>query len=138
ILPAHLAHGSDRGPEEARFAFQRCWRRIQDGVDRGLHRFIRQLYRPALEVCLSWRYTTLATALAMLLLTSGLFAGGWIHFAFIPKLGGVHAIAHVELPLGTPAEFTSDLLRSIEEHGARAVRQIEAETGEPIARHMYT
>jgi multidrug efflux pump subunit AcrB len=138
ILPSHLAHGADRGPEQARFGFQRSWRRLQSRIDGGLQRFIRERYRPALEFCLVWRYTVAATAFAVLLLTAGLFAGGWIHFAFIPKLGGVHAIAHVELPLGTPARETSEVLRAIEEHATRAVGEIEAETGEVVARHMYT
>jgi len=138
ILPSHLAHGTDRGPEQARFGFQRAWRRLQGRIDGGLQRFIRQRYRPTLEFCLTWRYTVAAGAVAFMLLTAGLFAGGWVHFAFLPKLGGVHAIAHLELPLGTPARVTSEVLRSIEAQGTRAVNEIEAETGEKVARHMYT
>lgn len=138
ILPSHLAHGTDKGAAQARFGFQRAWRRLQGRVDGGLQWFIRRIYRPSLETALEWRYTTAAVALASLMLTAGLFAGDWTHFAFIPKLGGVHAIAHIELPLGTPAAVTSEALLSLEEHGRRAVRAIEEESGEAIARHMYT
>ncbi len=138
ILPSHLAHGTDRGPEQARFAFQRVWRRIQAAIDRRLQWFIREVYRPSLERCIEWRYTTLSIALAGLLVTSGLFAGDWIRFAFIPKLGGGHAIATVELPVGTPSRITSEALRQLEAYGNEAVRQLENEEGETLAQHMYT
>ncbi len=138
ILPSHLAHGSDRGPAQARFAFQRAWRRLQAAIDHGLQRFIREVYRPGLERCIEWRYTTLSIAIAGLLVTSGLFAGDWIHFAFIPKIGGGHAIATVELPVGTPSRITSEALRQLEAYGNEAVRQLENEEGEALALHMYT
>lgn len=138
ILPSHLAHGSDGGNAAPRFAFQRRWRQVQDGVDRGLQAFIRRIYRPTLEAALEWRYTSAATALAVLLLTAGLFAGDWLHFAFIPKLGGIHAIAHVELPMGTPAVATAELLATLEREGHRAVREIEEASGESVGRHMFT
>ncbi len=138
ILPSHLAHGVDRGPEQARFGFQRLWRRIQTAIDRGLQWFIGEVYRPALETCIDWRYTTMAVAFAGLLLTGGLFAGDWIRFAFIPKIGGGHAIATVELAVGTPARITSEVLRMMEERGNEAIRELESETGEVLAQHMYT
>jgi multidrug efflux pump subunit AcrB len=138
ILPSHLAHGVDRGASQGRFAFQRGWRRLQERIDRGLRRFIDGVYRSVLETCIEWRYTTAAAALAVLLLCAGLFAGDWLRFAFIPKLGGLHAIAVVELPIGTPARVTSEVLRLVERSGAQAIEQLEAESGEKVARHMFT
>ena len=138
ILPSHLAHGIDRGPEQARFRFQRAWRRLQTSIDDALQRFIRNGYRPALELCIQWRYTTLAVALTSLLLSIGLFAGDWIRFSFIPKIGGGHAIAFVELPVGTPSRVTSDVLALLEERGYLALQQLEEEHDEILHQHIYT
>jgi len=138
ILPSHLAHGRDRDPEQARFRVQRMWRQLQTRIDSGLHRFIDEVYRPTLDTSLEWRYTTVALALTGVLLTSGLLAGGWVHFAFIPKLGGEHAIATVELPVGTPARVTAQTLRLLEKTADKVIGDLQRESGEPVMRHMYT
>ncbi len=138
ILPAHLAHGGDDGPEHARFRFQRVWRRIQTSIDSGLKRFIENGYRPALDRCIDWRYTTLATAFAGLVLTIGLFAGGRLPFSFIPKIGGGQAIGVVELPVGTPARITSEVLRTLEQSATKAIAELSEEHGDTLLQHMYT
>ena len=138
ILPSHLAHGTDRTADDARFAVQRAWRRLQETIDRGLSSFIDNAYQPTLETSIRWRYTTVAIGVTFLLLTSSILAGGWLRFSFIPKLGGEHAIATAELPVGTHARATEDVLRVLEASGKQAIRQLEDEYGEDLIDHMYT
>ncbi len=138
ILPSHLAHGIDHSSRDARFAWQRLWRRGQEAIDGGLSRFIDRVYRPLLEHSIEWRYTTLACAFSALLVTVAFLATGRPGFSFIPKLGGNHAIATVELPVGTPARTTEEVLRRLESTAEQAHQQLLRESGEDIVEHMYT
>ncbi len=138
ILPSHLAHGSDKDPDQARFRFQRIWRGVQDRIDGGLRRFIDRVYRPGLDLCIEWRYTTVSVALTGLLLTSGLLASGWLHFAFMEKLGGEHAIATIELPVGTPARVTAERVMHLERTAQEITAELREEYGEPVVEHLYT
>ena len=68
ILPAHLSHTNTRGRSTA-------WGRFQGFFANGLKRFIRQVYAPALEVGLRWRYLTAAVGVSTLILTGGMVLG---------------------------------------------------------------
>ena len=108
ILPAHLSHLSRRrrkpGP----------WRRFQGLFTSGLAWVTHRLYRPALEVALTWRYLTAAVGLALLVLTGGLIAGGYTTFVFFPSIEADFMSASVTLPQGAPVESTTGALARIE------------------------
>jgi multidrug efflux pump subunit AcrB len=117
ILPAHLSHEPRRQiPWYLLPVWPVVWLfvRLQKIVDAALQAFIRNVYRPALEVVVSWRYMTLAVFLACLILTVGLVAGGRIRAAFFPRLPGDVAVATLEMPNGTGADATRRVLERIE------------------------
>ena len=121
VLPSHLAHGSgDRPP--TRWLSMR-WFRFQDGIARGLTRFIEQRYRPALERCLEWRYLTISAGIALMLVTAGTLGGGWLRFVFQPEVEGDVMVAYVTMPLGTPDAVTQDAVDQL----ARAARRVQSE-----------
>jgi multidrug efflux pump subunit AcrB len=134
VLPAHLAHGGAlESPPRTRLS--RGWRAFQDRVARGLQSFIQDCYRPALERAIEWRYLTVASGLAVLILTTGLLAGGWIKFTFQPSVENDVAVAYVTMPQGTPVEVTraavEQLARAAEQvaDGARQAGEVHAERG---------
>ncbi|MEC7923033.1 MAG: efflux RND transporter permease subunit, partial [Planctomycetota bacterium] len=79
ILPNHLSHGKNRKPARPN-ALTSAWGRVQGKVEDGLSFVISRLYSPLLDFCLRWRYLSVATSLAIILATCGLFMGGWIKF----------------------------------------------------------
>ncbi|MEE8146203.1 MAG: efflux RND transporter permease subunit, partial [Longimicrobiales bacterium] len=138
VLPAHLGHKHGRG-----------WRggarlmgpidRVQGWVTRGLDRFIEERYRPLLGTLLEHRYTTIASAVAILLITIGVVAGGVVPFAFFPQIEADVVTASARLPFGAPvertlavrAELQTALDLAIEESGGSAsIRGIISRVGQ--------
>jgi len=115
ILPAHLGHGRKPLDAEGGTRISKGWRRFQGRVADGLAYVIEQLYRPALERALEWRYLTLAVAVSLLLFTVGLLGGGWLKFVFQTPVEADFITADLTMPPGTPAHVTT-----------RAIAQLEA------------
>ncbi|MCP3964115.1 MAG: efflux RND transporter permease subunit [bacterium] len=136
ILPAHLKHLDTRPrPLVPLLAFTE---RLQRPTVRLLEWLIERTYRPMLNLALEWRYTTVAIALSILLLTVGLVAGGRIKFSFFPPVEADNLVAYLTLPQGTSVDKTTAILRSIEDSARELERRLEDE-GEPGAfRHMLT
>ena len=83
ILPAHLAHTK---PTRNRLLLQID--HLQEGVNRKLKKFVETRYRPLMERCIRNRYTTLSFFLALLILSSGLLAGGVVRTILAPEVPG--------------------------------------------------
>jgi multidrug efflux pump subunit AcrB len=126
ILPAHLAHGAGDAddPDHEPTGVNRAWRRFQDRIANALAEFTHNTYRPALERCLEWRYLTGAAGLAILLVTLGLLAGGWIKMVFQPEIESDVTVAYVHMPEGTPTAVTAAAVEQIAD-AARAVAEEE-------------
>ena len=127
ILPAHLAHQSDRLTRLAERAPFRWWVRFQDRFADGLERFARRAYAPSLELALRHRYLTFATAVAMLLAVTGLVRGGFVKFTFFNEIEGDFVVAYLTMPQGTPAATTADAVARIEGAARELQRQLDQE-----------
>ncbi len=138
VLPAHLSHKLGRGwPAGARLMAPID--RLQAGVTRGLERFIETRYRPLLGTFLEQRYTTVAVAVAILLITIGAVVGGVIPFTFFPQIEGDVVTAAARLPFGASvdrtlavrAELQTALDLAIEESGgSESIRGIISRVGQ--------
>jgi len=142
ILPAHLS-GEDS-------AVRRLLRRVfgptldlvnavRERVQRALRWVIEVPYARTLDIALEWRYASLAVAVGMLLLVAGMVAGGFVKFSFLPRIDADNLVALVEMPQGTPASATREVLDRLE---ASVVEVLEAEDAargdgvEPLLRHI--
>jgi len=134
ILPAHLSHyrkkppGRHRGP----------WRRFQERISNGLVRFIDRIYKPSLELALRRRYLTVAIGFATLILTVGMWLGGWTKFHFFPEVEADFIFATLTMPQGTPVEKTSEAMKHIERSAAEVRSALEEETGRDMFRYIVT
>ncbi len=101
VLPYHLSLlrtvGTHRPDAQLNF-FQRAQRRLAD----VLETFVARVFRPTLEVCLKYRYTTLVGFLVSGLLTAGLWKGGGGRQVPFPPVPGDFIQAWGEYPEGTP------------------------------------
>ncbi|MDG2039143.1 MAG: efflux RND transporter permease subunit, partial [Ilumatobacter sp.] len=131
ILPAHLAHLSRRKKKPG------PWRRFQGLFTAGLAWVTQRIYRPALEVALTWRYLTAAVGLALLVLTGGLIVGGYTSFVFFPSIEADFMSASVTLPQGAPVESTANALARVEAGAERLRQDVLVETGEDVVRHTF-
>ncbi|MFC6979352.1 efflux RND transporter permease subunit [Microbulbifer taiwanensis] len=97
ILPSHLAH-SRRG-------YKNGWaRRLaarQKMIARSLDRFVEVRFKPLLDLCVRHRYTTIAVAIATLLVVGGYAASGRMGFTLMPKVERDSGRVQVTFPPGT-------------------------------------
>ena len=106
-----------------------------------MHRFVHHTYREHLNWALEHRGVVLAAALAGLLLTAGLVAGGRIKFTFMPRVDADNVIAALTLPQGTTIETSEAAVRQIEAALMELKREVEADRPTdlpPIVTHVYT
>ncbi len=138
ILPAHLAHAKMNGKKRGSWPVGRAWNRLQDRFASRMRRFTDTVYRPALELALTWRYVTVASGISTLLLTVGIVGGGWIKFTFFPQVEADYVVSLLTMPRGTPAEATARALRELEKAALILEKEIEDKAGEEVFRHMMT
>jgi multidrug efflux pump subunit AcrB len=137
VLPSHLAHGTGGNGERAGGnPVSRVWVRFQSRVAAGLERFIHQRYWPFLARCLEWRYTTVAAAMAGLLLTVGVVAGGHLRFTFMPQVEADNVAAYLTMPQGTPAEETAKVVDLLHREAQSVRAEVANEHGDDVFRHV--
>jgi multidrug efflux pump subunit AcrB len=131
VLPAHLGHQRSTGAQ----GFWASLRRLQNPVSRMLEKGITRYYKPALTRCLRNRYLTVATGLAILILTIGFDQAGHIDFTFFPKIDSDRVFASIAMPYGTAVEETKAVQAHILES---AEKVLERHGGEKITRGIAT
>ena len=123
ILPAHLtlALAGKAGQHTSR---------LRQRLDAGFAHFRDQRFRPLVERALSWRATTIAITLALMVLAIGLLAGGRLGFVFFPTPEGQVMYANATFVAGTPRAHTAAFLQDLE----RALFEAESELGGGLVR----
>ncbi len=119
ILPAHLA-GNKR------------WSRgvlatLRDRTHGALESFVDNRLIPAIQLCLDYRYVSVAIGAAFIIVTLGIFQGGIVRFIFFPQIDSDHITVNLKMPTGTPFETTYAYARRIFEAGNEMAREIDAE-----------
>ena len=134
ILPAHLAHSKISPAKKSKG----LWERIQSGFSEKLKWFIHTRYKPLLEFALKWRYATIASGVAILLISMGLAMGGWLSFSFFPKVEADNVVALLTMPQGTPVEKTAAAIKKIEQAALDLEREFEKEGEQGLLKHILT
>lgn len=117
ILPAHLAHSSDR-ESSAKGVFGYALYLLDQPrirVAGALDRFIEKSYRPALQFVLRHRYPALAVAVAMFLIAVGATRTGLVPFSFLPGVEGDVVKVSAKLPYGAPVASTQAIRAELED-----------------------
>lgn len=139
LLPAHLSHLPDPNrPVDGQGSLVRGLSRVQKTTSRWMELFVARAYMPFLSQALHWRYISLATAIAVLMLTIGLVRSGIIKFEVFPKLDGFVMTATAEFPSGTPPEVTRRAVEEIESALMRLENRIRTRSGEPLVEDRLT
>lgn len=129
VLPAHLTH---------EYKAKGIWKWLNKPnqiFEKGLKRFIDNVFVPQISAAMHWRYLTMASAAAVLLFVMGLFFGDHIKFSYLPRVDSDVISAQVVMPFGVPIEASRDVQRILVEGAARALEKSE---GKKISRGVYT
>ncbi|MFQ5955212.1 MAG: efflux RND transporter permease subunit [Kiloniellales bacterium] len=121
ILPGHLRGALTR----TRIATRGFRRRFDDGFAR-----LRDgVFRRAVARCLEWRYTTVATTVAALIMAIGLVVGGRVGFYFFPTPEADWIYANVSFVAGTARGQTEAMLDRLERAALAAERELTGGAG---------
>jgi len=123
VLPAHLGHSR---PSRAG-VLERGIAAFQERFGRGLAHLIENYYVPLCRQGVRRRYVTLSGALALLILTVGVFAGGRIDFTFMPKVDADQVSVKAQLPYGVPLSNTRQTAERLERGAREALRALGGE-----------
>ena len=118
ILPAHLNRSRERAVRRRRKP------KREKLVSRGLKWVIRMPYARLVDLCVRWRYATVAIGISVLLLSIGVWQGGWIKFTFFPKVESDVLVSTLTMPAGTPVWQTVEVVNRLEQ----TVQEALAET----------
>ncbi len=114
ILPSHMAH--DLVLEERRGGGR--LRRIEEWIEARRARVIQgmlvPIYTRMLRACLMRRYLTMAFAIAILIGSFGLVAGGRVPFTFMAASDSEFIAVDLRMPIGTPVQATERVVQRIE------------------------
>jgi len=123
VLPGHLRDAL--GPHHDRAG--NPFIRFRHWFDRGFGGFREQVFRPLVGIAVAWRYTTVALALAALVLAVGLIAGGRVGFQFFPSPEADKVFANVQMVSGSSRAQTRAMLVEVD----RALHQAADELAGP-------
>lgn len=137
ILPAHLSRGLSK---QDKYKRQNFVKRCQSSFSAGLERFAAGPYARLLSLALEYRYTTVALAVAALVLSVGLVGGGKVQFRFMPEVEADVVTATLQMPHGTPVEQTAQVAEHLVRQAGMAVTQFNRDLpeGQSVMRHIYT
>jgi len=135
ILPAHIAHMKfSKTATDKQNGFQR----VRNKISNGLKVFVDKYYRPFLAKCLHYRYTTLASFIAMFILAIGLISGGVVRWVFFPNIPGDFIQAQVQMQPGSSEEATISALQQVEQALRAVDARAEDEGGMALVKHVNT
>jgi len=140
LMPAHLSHLPEikEDDDKGKNPLIRGLNRFHARVSRGLEYFVAHIYTPFLTKALRWRYVSLCTAIAMLMLSVGLMKSGIMKFTVFPEIDGFIMAANIEFPSGTPPEVTRKAVKLVDEALIRLGEKTKTKTGEPMIKNHLT
>ena len=118
ILPCHMGHSLLRADRRHNSAHVGVLERIEDRFDRSrdalFQRVILPRYSALLSACLRRRYLTMSVAIAVLIGSASLVAGGVLRFIFFETNDSETVNVELRMPIGTPIARTDEVVRRLE------------------------
>ena len=124
ILPAHLVKMKIK-----EFNPKNPLDRLRAWIDTKLKAFIENKYRPALALCIEYRYAVLMFFISLMLISAGLFGGGFVRFIGQPKIPHDFPRVSVEMNVDASEKSTLSTLLNVEKIIYQIDKKIEAEHG---------
>jgi multidrug efflux pump subunit AcrB len=140
VLPAHLRHAfvvkdkGDKVPEQGARPRGNPVSRFRDRFEQGFDRFREGPFRRFSRYSLKHRGATVASALALAIVTVGLLAGGRLGFNFFPTPEPSVFYANASFVAGTDKGTVEDFMRQMQQ----TLNETEQALGGNLIRHAVT
>ncbi len=118
ILPGHLGHSLEKGGRRATSRPARFVRAYEAARDRVIFERLVPAYLSILRLVIRYRYVSLAIAIASLVVSMGMVAGGRVGYQFMEIPDAETIAINVRMPVGTPIAGTDSMVRVIEDAAA--------------------
>ncbi|MBB64654.1 MAG: multidrug transporter [Waddliaceae bacterium] len=110
ILPAHLGH-SQRFTQKS--FFNESFHRFQQNFAKIFDSFVNTYYARLLSFCLKFRYITISTAIAVLIVVGAYASSAHMGMIMMPEVAADEIEAGVRLPVGTTIERAAEVAEEI-------------------------
>ncbi len=107
ILPSHLAHSKGLSSHESDT-------KLRKKIEKAIKYLTFQMYAPLLRASLKYKWITIVTPAALVMMTIGLVGGGIIGVTFFPNVDGDTVPINISLVSGSQEAQTDSLLAEIE------------------------
>lgn len=107
VLPAHLAHSKGLQPHKQESPLRRR-------IERAIEFFTNSMYGPVLRFAMDYKWLTIVTPAALVMITIGLLRGGVIQTTFFPVIDGDTVPINLSLISGAHEYETNRHLERIE------------------------
>ncbi|MCP4641735.1 MAG: efflux RND transporter permease subunit [bacterium] len=139
LLPAHLNHLPDPNREIAPgHPWKQRAQRYRRSISHGMEWFVVHMYGPVVAKAVAWRYVALSIATTVLLITLGLYQGGFIRYEMFPNVDGDELTAEITFPDGTPLEVTADAVNGIVAALRRLENHFTTVSGKPLIKNTFS
>lgn len=135
VLPSHMAHSLEKRVRNVRpNIVGRSLRWFEAWRDSVLIRWVIDHYARFMRLTLEYRYISTAVAIATLVISLGLVAGGRVEFTFLPESDSETIVVDMRMPIGTAISDTRATLAMIEQATAAQpeVNTISANVGQRV------
>ncbi|MEL6689269.1 MAG: efflux RND transporter permease subunit [Pseudomonadota bacterium] len=126
ILPRNLSN-LEIGPNYKPNLVFRLLGALRGVIDRALKWFIRVPLDAMLRFCVNRFLIPIAGVVALMVLTVGLIAHGYVRFSFFPEIQGEFVTAAVEMTDGTTFQRTEDVAEDLRLAAIRAGERLQAQ-----------
>ncbi len=131
ILPAHLVKMKTK-----KFNPKNPLDRLRRWIDIKLKAFIDTIYRPALTICIEYRYAVLMFFISLMLLSAGLFGGGFVRYVGQPQIPHDFPSVSIEMNVDAAEKSTLEVLLNIERILYAVDDDIQAQYGSSMIADM--
>lgn len=111
ILPSHLRNLPSPEEEQRRREaagepglLLRSFHRFRDAQEKFVVNVVQTKYERFLRTALRWKFVTLSIAVATMMLSFGLIAGGMVEAVFVQDMDSETIVCDIELPVGSPID----------------------------------
>ena len=133
ILPAHLARMKVKPPGSKKNILER-WR---GRFDAKLKHFIFNIYRPAVEKAIDYRYSLLASFIGLLLICGSLLTGGLVRSVFFPAIPSDFIQVDITMNESTAETTTQETAKIIEEALFQTNQELKQKFGQDVIKHSF-
>lgn len=136
LLPGHLNHLPEM--KELNPAKMTRTQKMRARINKGIDWLDEHFYKRLVELCVEYRYVTLAIAIGFAAITFAVVATGRVTFVLFQPPDADSIIATVEFPAGTPIDVTWEAVEHIQNSGKELLGRLSEEEGVDLVANIYS